>query len=121
MDWLEFILSALGGSVITGVGSIIYFRPKLKEAKAAASKAETEASAAEYTHLLERINTMEELYKKQGEELDELRGKFLALGREKLASDETIMRIESENKILQGRVDKLTEEIKAYKTLINKQ
>lgn len=120
MDWLEFILSALGGSVIGGIGSILYFRPKLQEAKADANKAETEASAAEYSHLLDRINTMEELYKRQGEELDELRKKLLALGREKLESDEKVLKLESENKVLQERVDKLSEEVQAYKTIVKK-
>lgn len=120
MEWFEAIVGALGGGILTFVGSVIYFRPKLQEAKAEASKAETEASAAEYTHLLERINTMEELYKRQGEELDELRKKLLALGREKLESDEKVLKLESENKNLQERVDKLSEEVEAYKTLIKK-
>ena len=117
MEWLEFILSALGGSVVGGVGSILYFRPKLKEAKAEASKAETEASSAEYAHLLERINTMEEMYKRQGETIDSLRKELLDLGQAKYESDKKVLQLEAENRTLRERVDKLSEAVNAYKTI----
>lgn len=120
MEWFEAIIGALGGGIITFVSTILYFRPKLKEAKAEASKAETEASVAEYTHLLERIRTMEELYQKQGETIDDLRKQLLELGQAKFESDKKVILLEKENKDLHIRVDKLSEEIEAYKTIVTK-
>ena len=119
MEWFEAIIGALCGSILSAVGTILYFRPKLREAKAEASKAETEASAAEYAHLLERIRTMEEMYQKQGEIIDDLRKKVLVLGQEKLERDEKIIKLEQDNDTLTRKVDELTKEVEAYK-VINK-
>ena len=115
MEWFEAIAGALGGSILTLASAIVYFRPKLKEAKATASKAETEASAAEYTHLLERIHTMEELYKKQGEVVSELRRELLKLGEEKFQSDQKVIALEKENERLMKRVDELATDVEAYR------
>lgn len=120
MEWFEAIIGALGGSILGVVSSIIYLRPKLKEAKAGASKAETEASEAKYEHLVNRINTMETMYKQQGEVIDTLRSELLKLGEAKFKSDQKVIALENENKTLKERVDKLTEEVEAYKTIINK-
>lgn len=127
MEWLDSLIGALGGGLLTVVGSVVYFRPKLKEAKAAADKAQTEASVAEYAHLMERINTMEEMYKKQGEVIDELRAKLLKIGEEKFESDQKVIQYEQkviqyEEKIdeLTRRVDDLTRQVEAYKTITNK-
>ena len=102
------------------VGSIVYFRPKLKQARADAKKAETEASAMEYSHLLERINTMEEMYQKQGEALDELRNQLLRKGQENFELQQRIIQVEAENAELKIEVNKLREDVNAYKTLMNK-
>lgn len=120
MEWIEAIVGAIGGGLITLVSTIFYFKPKLKEARADASKAETEASAAEYAHLLERIKTMEEMYQKQGEIVDELRSQVLALGRDKLERDLKIVQLENDNKALTKKVDELTREVEAYKVLTKK-
>lgn len=117
MEWFEAIIGALSGGVLTLVSTIAYFRPKLQEAKAEASKAETEASSAEYAHLLERINTMEEMYKRQGETIDSLRKELLELGQAKYESDKKVLQLESENKTLLERVEKLAEAVNAYKTI----
>ena len=101
------------------VSTILYFRPKLKEVKAEAKKAETEASVAEYSHLLERIRTMEELYKQQGELIDGLRQELLALGQEKFQSDQRVIALEKENEQLVRRVDELATEVEAYKIIVN--
>lgn len=115
MEWFEAIIGALSGGILGIVSSIIYLRPKLKEAKAGASKAETEASEAKYEHLLNRINTMEAMYKQQGEVIDTLRAELLKLGEEKFKSDQKVIALENENKALKERVDRLTEEVEAYK------
>lgn len=117
MDWLEFILSAFGGSILAGLGSIMYFRPRLKKAKAESSKAETEAADLKHDYLEERIESMEKLYSKQGEVLDEVRTKMLELGKELQAKDERINQLESENRSLVRKVDKLEKEVEAYKTI----
>ena len=90
------------------VGSIVYFRPKLKQAKADAVKAETEANAATFEHLMERINKMDLLYEQQSKMIDDLRGQILTLGAEKLERDKEIQALRAE-------VDRLTKELEDYK------
>ena len=120
MEWLDSLVGAIGGGLLSILGSIVYFRPKLKEAKAAAKKAETEASVAEYSHLLERIKTMEEMYEAQGRIIDELRQKVLDLGQEKMERDEKIIKLEKDNKNLKQRVGELEKEVDAYKVIAKK-
>lgn len=120
MEWFEAIIGALGGGIITFVSTILYFRPKLKEAKAEASKAETEASAAEYAHLLERINSMDEMFKKQGEIVDDLHEQLLKLKEEKFSCAQKVLELEKENERLTKRVDELAAEVEAYKVIANR-
>lgn len=120
MEWFEAIVGALGGSILGAIGSIFYFKPKLKEAKAEASKAETEASVAEYAHLLERINSMDEMFKKQGEVIDDLHNQLLKLKEEKYTCADKLMELERENERLTKRVDELAAEVEAYKVIANK-
>lgn len=120
MEWFEAIVGALGGGIITFVSTILYFRPKLKEARADASKAETEASAAEYAHLLERIHTMEDLYKKQGEVIDELRERLLKISEEKMDRDLEVAELKIANETLTKRVNELEHEVNAYKIIVEK-
>ena len=82
--------------------------------------AETEASAAEYAHLLERIHTMEELYKKQGETIDELRDRLLKLGEEKLDRELEVAELKIANETLTKRVSVLEKELEAYKIIVDK-
>ena len=118
MEWLDSLVGALGGGLLSIAGSIVYFRPKLKEAKAEAKKAETEASAMEYSHLLDRIKNMEELYAKQGEIIDTLRKQVLELGQEKLERDKEIQSLRAENKENKQLIEKLTQEVDSYKKII---
>ena len=118
MDWFEAIVGALSGGLLTLASTILYFKPKLKEAQAGASKAETEASAVQYAHLMDRIHTMEELYKKQGEVVSELRRELLKLGQEKYESDQKVMTLEKENERLMRRVDELATEVEAYRYIV---
>ena len=120
MEWFEAIIGALCGGILTMVSTILYFKPKLKEAKADADKAETEASVAKYTHLLERIREMEELYKQQGETIDALRREILEISDAKFLSDQRVQTLERENERLVARVDELATEVEAYKVLLNK-
>lgn len=115
MEWLQLLLTAIGGSVTGLIGSIVYFRPKLKEVKADASKAETEASDAKVKYLIERVESVEKLYAQQGLVLDEVRQKVLTLTREVQERDQRIVQLETENKALKTQVDRLEKEVEAYK------
>ena len=108
MEWLDSLIGAIGGGLLSVVGSIVYFRPKLKQAKADAVKAETEANAATFEHLMERINKMDLLYEQQSKMIDDLRGQILTLGAEKLERDKEIQALRAE-------VDRLTKELEDYK------
>ena len=120
MEWLEIVLGALGGSLTAFIGSILYFRPKLKEAKANANKADTEAADARLNSLLGRIESAEKLYKQQGEMLDSVREKVLQLGQELQEKNQRIVLLESENKTLTTKVNQLEKEVAAYKTISGK-
>lgn len=117
MEWFEAIIGAIGGGLITAIGSIFYFRPKLREAKAEASKVETEASVASFSHLLERIGIMEQLYKKQGEVIDDLQKRYLSKIQENFDLQERIQSLENENKSLSKKVENLQKSVNAYKTI----
>ena len=119
MEWFEAIIGALAGGILTLVSTILYFRPKLREAKAEASKAETEASAAECSHLLERIKNAEDMYKQQGEMLDELRTQLLAKSKENYDLRDKMQQLENENRELTKKVDSLTKDVQAYKQLMH--
>ncbi len=117
MDWLELLMGLTGGGLTGTLGSIFYFRPKLKEATASASKSETEAKEARHDYLEKRIESMEKMYNEQGAVLDSLRLEVLKLGKEKFVNEQRIVQLEAENKALTGKVDKLEKEIGAYKVL----
>ncbi len=120
MDWLELILTAIGGSITGLAGSVFYFRPRLKEAKAGASKSETEAKDAKHDYLEKRIESMEKMYNAQGEVLDTLRQQVLKLGEEKFANEQRIIQLEAENKTLNEKVERLEKEVDAYRTINNR-
>lgn len=120
MEWFEAIIGALSGGLLTLASAIIYFRPKLKEAKAEASKAEAEANSATFDHLMERINKMDALYEQQSKVIDDLRSQVLTLGEEKLDRDREIQMLRAENEENKKKIDRLTEELEAYKIITNK-
>ena len=121
MEWVELILTAIGGSITGLVGSIFYFRPKLKQAKADAAMKETESQNFMYDSLVNRINSMDELMKQQNETISGLRGEILKLGEEKFANEKRIVQLEAENKALTEKVARLEKEVNAYKTITHKQ
>ena len=115
MVWTDIILPAIGGSVTGLVGSIAYFRPKLKEAKAGASMAETQASNAAFESLVMRIDGLEKLYKEQGDLLDGFRRKQLTLETELQDKNRRIVQLEAENKELKAKVNQLEIEVQSSK------
>lgn len=124
MEWLEPVLTAFV-SLVTGVGgSILYFRPKLKEANANALKAQTEAQDYALNSLIGRINQMEKMYNEQyaaqSKVIENLRAEVLKLTEEKFASDKEMAAIKGENRSLRERVDQLEKEVQAYKTIAGK-
>lgn len=130
MDWGNIVSLLVSGGVLGSLGSIFYFRPKLKEAKAEASKAETSAKKERNEYLQGRIESMERLYKQQGDLLDEVRKQVLSLQEEALNREQVITDLKDENRKLADNVETLKEEnrslsdkvanleneIKAYKT-----
>lgn len=117
MQWLDYVLTAIGGSLTALIGSIFYFRPKLKAAKADASMKEVESQNYQYQSLLDRINSMEKLYGDQSQIIEELRKEIIKLSAEKFSNEKRIIQLESENKALTGKVNQLEREVNAYKTI----
>lgn len=121
MDWLTLVISNAVTLVSSLGGTILYFRPKLKEANANAVKAQTESQNYVYDSLLQRINSMEKMYNEQYESqnkvISELRQEVLKLTKEKFESDERIVLLEGENSSLRTRVDGLEKELMSYKSL----
>lgn len=82
-------------------------RPKLKTAQADASKSEVEAGGAKFDYLLKRLESVEQLYKTQGEAFDQLRSEYLSLKKDVLEKDKRIVSLERENKVLKDKVENL--------------
>lgn len=112
MEWLTLIISNLVTFVTSLGGTILYFRPKLKEANANAEKAQTDAQDYAYNSLLARINQMEKMYNEQYEvqnkTISDLRKEVLKLSEEKFSNEKVILQLRS-------RVESLEKEIQAYK------
>lgn len=117
MEILKLILINLGGALLTFVGSLLYFRPKLKQAKAEAKKKEAETQNFIYDSLVERFNLLEKQYAELNKVVDGQRGEILKLSQDKFESDKRIVKLESENKELREEVSRLTKEVEAYKTI----
>ena len=112
IDWTDIITCLLGAVIGTG-GSILYYKPKRKEADTNASKVHSDYDE-------ERLNSMERLYKEQGELLDKVRKEMLEMGEKNLQKDQTILALQADNKALSSKVDKLEQELEAYKVLVQK-
>lgn len=124
MEWLEMLITGVV-SLVTGVGgSILFFRPKLKEARAEASVKETEAQNFMYESLVSRITSMEKYYNEQYESqnkvIEDLRQEVLKLSKEKFENEKRMIQLEGENNALRERVDGLEKEVQAYKTIAGK-
>ena len=124
MEWLQIIITAFVTIVTTLGGSILFFRPKLKEAKANAQKAQTDAQDYAYNSLLGRINQMEKMYNEQyaaqNTTISELRTEVLKLTEEKFETAKEMAAIKGENNALRTRVEQLEKEVQAYRTIAGK-
>ncbi len=120
MDWLTLIVSNAVTLVTSLGGTILYFRPKLKEANANAAKAQVESEDFQYHVLIDRINSMEKMYneqlKEQNQTIADLRSEVLKLTKEKFTSDQKIVQLEGENTRFKTRIDALEKELQEYKT-----
>lgn len=110
MEWFNILLSALGGSIVTGVGGILYIRPRLKSEKAGASKATTDAMEAQFDLLVKRVQSMENLYKQQGDVMDKMRLHQLDLETEVQTLKEQGIAMEAENRQLKEKLSRVEEE-----------
>ena len=113
MEWYEVLITNIV-ALITGCGgSILYFRPKLKEANANALKAQTDAQDYAYNSLLTRINQMEKTYNDQyaaqNDTIAKLREEILKLTEEKFNNERLIIQLRS-------RVEQLEKEVQAYRS-----
>ena len=88
--------------------------------QAEAEKEEAEASEAKQTALERRLAAVEKLYEEQGKVIDDLRKQVLQLSKEKFDSATRIVQLEGENKTLKEKVDRLDQEVQAYKTIAGK-
>lgn len=111
MEWLRLILTTIGAGLLTFAGSLLYFRPKLKQAKAEALKQEAEAQNFVYDSLVSRLNQMEKMYNEQyaaqNAVIRDLRAEVLKLSEEKFANEKRIIQLEDENKVLKEKVEQL--------------
>ena len=124
MEWYEILITNVV-SLLTGLGgTILYFRPKLREARAEASVKETEAQNFMYESLMSRINSMEKYYNEQYESqnkvIEDLRQEVLKLTKEKFDNEKRMIQLEGENNALKERIDSLEKEVQAYKTIAGK-
>lgn len=114
----------LGAFVALFAGLNIYqliaFRAYKKMYKAKAEKEEAEASESKQSAMERRLAAVEHLYEEQGKVIDDLRKQVLQLSKEKFDSQTRIVQLEGENKTLREKVDRLDEEVQAYKTIVGK-
>lgn len=91
----------------------MYYKPKRREADANANK-------VHYDYIEERLSSMEKLYREQGEVLDGVRRKMLEMGEQLMSKDQRIIQLEAENQRLAAKVEKMEQELEAYKVLVQK-
>ncbi len=133
MSLLSIILTNIVSLIVGTGGTILFLRPKLKEANANADKADIEADNYAYNSLVERLNNMEKLYTLQSNVVASLREQMLEMSKEKYGSEQRIVQVEAENTQLKKRivqvetentqlkkrVEGLEEELKAYRNTKN--
>lgn len=117
ITWLLGVLATLFAGL--NIFQFIFFRATKKEYEAKAEKAETDSSEAKHDYLVKRIESMEKLYQQQGEILDAVRAKVLALQQDVQERDQKIIKYESKITTLNDKVTKLEKEVQAYKTIVD--
>ena len=121
MDWQTILLTVL--TVLFGglnIFQFIFFRSTKKEYEAKAEKTAIESSDAKHDYLVKRVESMEQLYQKQGEVLDGVRKEVLRLTQDVQDRDKKIIGYESEITSLNAKVTRLEKEVEAYKTINGK-
>lgn len=112
MEWLNILLGALvalfGG---LNIFQIVSFKSYKKKNQAEAEKDEAEAEESKQSALERRLASLEAMYNKQGEVIDQLRKEVLTLTTDKIASDRRIVQLEAENKALTDKVTRLEAEL----------
>lgn len=109
MDWTLILTTAMG-LLLGGGSSILYFRPRLKEAKVGAAKTQSQ-------YLEERIDSIGKLYAEQGKKVDELCSQVTDLKIKVLDKEARIATLESENKQLKQKIQGMEEELSAYRVI----
>jgi len=121
MEWINILLGGLA-TLFAGINiyQLFAFRAYKKKYQMEAEKDEAIAAAEKQSALEQRLESIEKLYVEQGKIIDDLRQRVLTLGQEKMERDEKIIRLEQDNATLTRRVDELTKEVEAYKTINHK-
>lgn len=98
----------------------IFFHSTKKQYEAKAEKVATDTSDAKHDYLVKRIESMEKLYLKQGEELDKMRSEYLLLSQELMEKSQRIKNLEAQNESMRLEVESMKEELQSYKTINKK-
>lgn len=114
MDWTTFIITLCGGSLVSLITTIGYFRPKLKLAQAEAKKAGVDAEKEAQSFYETRIKALEEFSLNQGAALDSVRKQLLELSIAKQKSDERIVELETENRSLKKELNTIKAQMKRH-------
>lgn len=113
MNWIE-LLERIGVVLLgtgTGiVGTILYFKPKLRQEKAQADIQEVEAEDKKKDYLEDRVKSMEALFNEQGKALDSVRLEVLRMGEKLSKVEQENVRILQENEALKKENETLKKE-----------
>lgn len=96
---------------------MVNFRAYKKKYQAQAEMDEAMAYAEKQSALEQRLASMERLYVQQGETIDNLRKEQIKLSEEKYEREKRIVKLEGENKVLVEKVQHLSTQLEAYKTI----
>lgn len=119
IELIGLVLFGTGGGIL---GSILYFRPKLRKEKADATIHEVEAKDKKHDYLEERLDKMEKLYAQQGGLLDNVRKEMLEVMEKlgKVEQENVHLRMENtrlrqENTELKAEIGQLRQDFNSYK------
>lgn len=112
------ILTTLFGGL--NIFQFLFLRSTKKEYEAKAEKAATDSSEAKHDYLVKRLESVERLYKQQGDMFDAVRQDVLHMKLDLQEKDQKIIMYETEIKSLTTKVARLEEELQAYKVIKGK-
>jgi len=105
MDWTSLIVSITSTGVLVELGNLIYFRPKLSQARAEARIKQVEADDKRHDYLEERIASMERLYAEQGKRLDDVCSRLIEVKAENARIKIELVEVKEENRALKAKLD----------------